>query len=116
MLGVIGWVLVGALLTGALLYFWNDIKAWLNNTAADVVERILGYNARKAMQRAICVADRVVDNLRTQATVYYKRNRLDTHCDKVVLEATAPTYEFEEEVLSDIREKGKLEQEFKFMG
>ena len=116
MLGLIGWVLVGAVLTGALLYFWNDIKAWLNNTAADAVERILGYSARKAMQRAICAVDRVVNTSRTQATVYYKRNRLDAYCDKVVLEATAPTYEFEEEVLSDIKEKGKLEQEFKFMG
>ncbi len=116
MLGLIGWVIVGAVLTGALLYFWNDIKAWLNNTAADAVERIIGYKARKAMQRAVCVVDRLVNDLRTNATVYYKRNPLDTHCDKVVLEATAPTYEFEEEVLKEIKEKGKMEQSFKFVG
>lgn len=116
MLGLIGWVLVGAVLTGALLYFWNDIKAWLNNTAADAVERILGYNARKAMQRAICVADRVVNNLRTQATVYYKRNRLDAFVDRVKLEATAPVYEFDEDVLTEIQEKGQLQQEFEFRG
>jgi len=116
MLGLIGWVIVGAVLTGALLYFWNDIKAWLNNTAADAVERVLGYNARKAMQRAVCIADRVVNSLRTQATVYYKRHPLDTFVDRVRLEATAPVYEFDEEVLTKIKEEGQLQQEFEFRG
>lgn len=116
MFGFIGWVLVGAVLAGALLYFWNDIKAWLDNTAADVVQQYIGYNARKAMQRAVCVVDRVVNNLRTRAVVYYKRDRLDTYYDKVTLEATAPLYEFDEDVLAKIKENGKLEQELKFMG
>lgn len=116
MFGVIGWILVGAVLTGALLYFWNDIRDWLNNTAADVVQQYIGYNARKAMQRAVCVVDRVVNNLRTRAAVYYKKDRLDTYFDKVTLEAAAPVYEFDEEVLDKIRENGKLEQELKFMG
>lgn len=112
MLGVIGWILVGAALTGALLYFWNDIRDWLNNTAANVVERYIGYNARKAMQRAICVADRIVNMVRTQAQVYYKKNRLDTFYDKITIEAKAPVYELDEKVLVEIREKGKVEQEF----
>ncbi len=116
MLGVIGWMLAGAVLTGALLYFWNDIRDWLNNTAADAVQHYIGYDARKAMQRAACVVDRIVNNLRTRAAVYYKRERLDTHYDKVTLEATAPVYEFDEEVLDKIKENGKLEQELKFMG
>lgn len=116
MLGIVGWVLVGAVLTGALLYFWNEIRDWLNNTAANAVERVLGYGARKAMQRAICVVDRIVNTLRTRAQVYYKRNRFDTYYDKVTLEATAPVYEFEEEILEEIQRKGKLEQELQFRG
>ena len=116
MLGVIGWVLVGAILTGALLYFWNDIKEWLNNTAADVVQRYIGYDARQAMQRAICVADRVVNMIRTRSQVYYKRNRLDTYYDKVVLEASAPVYEFDVDILLELDKKGKLEQEFQYRG
>ena len=115
MLGVLGWVLVGAVLTGALLYFWDDIKAWLNTTAADVVQRYIGYNARKALQRATCIVDRVVNKLRTRATVYYKRSIMDDYLDKVTLEATAPVYEFDEEVLDEIREKKTLVQEFKYM-
>lgn len=53
MLGFIGWVLVGAGLTIALRYFWYGIRDWLNNTAANAVERVLGYNARKTMRRAV---------------------------------------------------------------
>ena len=116
MLGVLGWVLVGAVLTGALLYFWNDIRDWLNNTAADVVQKYIGYDARKAMQKAICVADRVVNKVRTRSKVYYKKDWLATVIDVVTIEATAPAYEFEEEVLDKIQEKGKLEQEFVFKG
>lgn len=111
-----GFVLVGAILAGAMLAFWDDIKEWLNNTAADVVQKYIGYDARKAMQRAICVADRVVNKIRTRSTVYYKRERLDTHVDKVVLEATAPVYEFDEEVLNEIQAKGSIAQEMKYYG
>lgn len=113
---MLGWILLGALLTGALLYFWNDIKEWLNSTAADAVERVLGYKARKAMHRAICRVDRIVNNLRTRATVFYKKNPLDTYYDKIELEATAPVYEFEEEVLDEIKKKGTLVQEFGYRG
>lgn len=116
MLGLVGWVLVGAVLTGALLYFWNDIRDWLNNTAANAVERALGYNARKTMQRAVCNVDRVVNNLRTRAVVYNKKNPLDTHYDRVMLEATAPVYEIDNEVLQKIEEQGELVQEMKFKG
>lgn len=111
-----GFILVGALLTGALLIFWNDIKEWLNNTAADVVQRYIGYDARKAMQRAVCVADRVVNKIRTRSTVYYKKNRLDTYFDKVTLEATAPVYEFDDEVIEEIRQKGSIAQEMEYRG
>lgn len=116
MLGLIGWVLVGAVLTGALLYFWNDIRDWLNNTAANAVERVLGYNARKTMQRAVCVVDRVVNHLRTRAVVYNKKNALDTHYDRVTLEATAPVYEIDDEVLQKIEQEGEQVQELQFRG
>lgn len=116
MLGILGWILVGAVLTGALLYFWDDIRDWLNNTAADAVERVLGYNARKGMQRAICTVDRVVNTVKNHAVIYAKRDRLSTYYDKVTIEASAPAYEIDEEVLNEIKEKGKLEQELQFKG
>lgn len=111
-----GFVLVGAVLTGVLLAFWNDVRDWLNNVAADTVQKYIGYNARKAMQRAVCVADRVVNKIRTRSTVFYKKDRLDTYMDKVVLEAEAPVYEFDEEVIDKIREKGSIAQEMKYCG
>lgn len=116
MIGWIGWVIVGAVLTGALLYFWNDIRDWLNNTAANAVERALGYNARKTMQRAVCRVDRIVNTLKTTAVVYNKKNPFDTHYDRVMLEATAPVYEIDTEVLDKIQEEGELIQELRFRG
>ena len=111
-----GFILVGALLTGALLAFWDDIRAWLNNVAANTVQKYIGYDARKAMHRAVCVADRLVNKIRTRSTVYYKKNRLDTFYDKVTLEATAPVYEFEDEVIEEIRQKGSIAQEMQYRG
>ncbi len=116
MLGVIGWVLIGAALTGALLYFWNDIKEWLNNAAANAVEKTLGYNARKSMHRAVCNVDRVVNMLRTRAVIYSKKFDLDTHYDRISIEAKAPVYEIDEEVLQKIKEEGELTQTFQFKG
>lgn len=103
-------------LTGALLYFWNEIRDWLNHTAANAVERVLGYNARKTMQRAICKVDKAVNQVRTRAVVYSKKNALDTHYDRVVLEASAPVYEVDDEVLQKIQEQGELVQELQFKG
>lgn len=117
MLIATGWVIVGAvLMVGAFLYFWNDIKEWLNNTAANVVQKYIGYDARKAMQKAICTVDRVVNTIQIRSQIYYKRNRLDTFYDKVTLEASAPVYEFDEKILSEIQQKGKWVQEFQYKG
>jgi hypothetical protein len=58
----------------------------------------------------------VVNRIRTQSTVYYKKNKLDTYYDKVTLEASAPVYEFDDEVLDEIRQKGSISQEMKYMG
>ena len=96
--------------------FWNEIRDWLNNTAANAVESVLGYNARKGMQKAICVVDRVVNTVRNRAVIYTKKERLSTYMDKVTIEAKASVYEIDEEVLKEIREKGKLEQELQFRG
>ena len=45
-----------------------------------------------------------------------KAEGLDTYMDKVVLEAEAPVYEFDEEVIDKIREKGSIAQEMKYCG
>lgn len=111
---MLGWVIVGAALFGAILYFWNEIKAWLNNTAANVVERVLGYNAKTTMHRAVCAADRVMNQIRTTAVVYNKQNRLDTHFDKVTIEANALVYEIDEAVIRKIDAEGQITQEFQY--
>lgn len=115
---MIGWVIaIGTVFAFlALRYFWEDIASWLNNTAANAVERVLGYDARRAMQRAVCRVSRVVDRLKNRAVVYSKRNVWDTHYDKVTLEASVPVYEIDDDVLQEIKEQGELVQDFQFRG
>ncbi|MFW6030425.1 MAG: hypothetical protein ACOCRO_09260 [Halanaerobiales bacterium] len=115
-LGIIGWVIVGALLAGAIAMFWDDIKNWLNNTAADAVERVLGYDARRNMHRAVARIDRVVDTIRNRTVVYTKRNHLDTYYDKVTLSAEAAPYEIDNDVLKKLRQEGELIQKFEYRG
>lgn len=116
MLGTLGWVILGAVLTGALLRFWDDIRAWLNNTAANVVQRYIGYDARKAMQRAVCVADRVMNKLRNTSKIYYKKNAMDDYLDVVTVRTSAPIYEFDEEIQEKLSKQGQLEQQFGYKG
>ncbi len=116
MLGVIGWIIVGALAAGAITMFWNDIKNWLNNTAADAVERVLGYDSRRLMHRAVARIDRVVNKIKNKTIVYTKKNELDTHYDKVTLSAEAPSYEIDDKVLEKLNNEGNLVQEFKYKG
>ena len=111
-----GFVLIGSLLTGALLAFWDDIKEWLNNTAADVVQQYIGYDAKKAMQRAVCKAERIVDKIRNRSVVYYKKNKMDKYYDKVTLEMEAPVYEFDQEVLDEIKKNNYIVQEMEYKG
>lgn len=115
---MLGWVLLGlaagALLGAAFVAFWDDIRNWLNNTAANFVERVLGYGARTRMHRAISTIDRVMDVVRNRTIVYTKRNNLDTMYDKVTMEADAAPYEISSDVLKKIKDEGRMIQEFEY--
>ncbi|MGV8983963.1 hypothetical protein [Clostridium sp.] len=107
-----GWFLMGAVAVGCLVTFWDDIKEWLNNTAADAVERVLGYGARQRMHKAVARIDRVMDVVRNQSVVFTKANSLDTYFDKTTIEAEVPYYEIDSAVLKEISNKKTLVQEF----
>lgn len=107
-LATIGWFLLGAVAVGALATFWDDIRVWLNNTAADAVERALGYGARERMYRATCKIDKVVNMIRNQTVVLTKKNELDTMYDKVTMEVKMNTYEIDSKVLQEIANRGSL--------
>ena len=113
---MLGWFLLGAaVLAVAISLFWDEIKNWLNNTAANVVEHFLGYNARANMQKAVCKADRIVNKIRSTATVYVRKPGA-SHIDKVTTEATAPEYEISDEVKQKIDKEGWITQEFGYKG
>lgn len=115
---MIGWVLagiaIGALLGTAIVAFWDQIKSWLNNTAADFVERYLGYGARKRMHRAVSTIDRAISAIKNRTVIYTKRNNMDMMFDKVTMEAEAQPYEISTDVLRKIEREGKLVQEFEY--
>ena len=98
----------------AITKFWNDIKDWLNNTAADVVQEYIGYDATKAMQKAVIIAERRDDDICVIAHVYYQSDPQATHYDKVTMEVTAPTDEFDDELIKTINEQRILTQEIQY--
>ncbi len=95
--------------------FWTSIRDWLNNTAADIVQKRLGYNARKAMQKAVNKADRILDKVRNISEVYYRSDPTSVYYDKVTIEATAPTYEYDDEFLKTLEEQGNTRSEMKYI-
>ena len=106
------WVILGAIATGALITFWDKIASWLNNVAADVVEKSFGYSARNKMQRAVAKIDRVMDKIRNRSTIFVKENRLDTHYLKTEIEADV--YDIDSKIIDEIRSKKELVQEFEY--
>lgn len=115
---MIGWIvagaIVGALLLTAIDRFWNDIASWLNNTAADAVEKVFGYNARKYMQRAVAAVSKLHDRLHNNTVVYTKKDRLDTHIQKITIESDAPVYEQEQEVRELFEKESEQIKEFEY--
>lgn len=113
---MVGWVVAGAVALGFLAKFWDDIKIWLNNVAADAVERALGYKARERMHKAVAVVDRVINTVRNTTTIFTKRNNSDTFFDKTTVIAEAEAYEIDADILKEIAKKNKLVQDFSYKG
>lgn len=115
---MIGWIIAsGVVFTVlAIKYFWEDIAAWLNNTAADAVEKALGYDAKKFMQRAVSRVTKGMSMLDNVTTVFTKKHATDNLLHKVTLRASAPIYEQDEDVLRELDSKNELINEFKYNG
>lgn len=113
-LGAAMWILAGAVLTGVIATFWEDIRGWLNSVAADFVEKHLGYGARERMHRAVATVNKVMNKLRNTSVVYSKKNRLDTYYDKTTIVSEAPIYEIDSKVIEEINKTGSIVQEFEY--
>ncbi len=115
---MLGWVIAAGIVFAvvALKYFWEEIACWLNNTAADAVEKALGYNAKKYMQKAVSSVTRVMDMLNNVTTVFTKKNATDRLLHKVTLRATAPVYEQNEDVIKELEKTKELINTFTYEG
>ncbi len=117
---MLGWVIAGmvagAILITALDRFWDSIANWLNNTAANAIEKVLGYDARRYMQRAVATVTRVHDRLHNKTIVMTRQSALDTHIHKITLSSDAPVYEQEEDVRREFEQKNTLVNEFTYQG
>lgn len=116
LLAALGWVILGGMAAGFLVTFWDEIREWLNHTAANAVEKVLGYKARQTMHRAVATVDRVMDKVRSTATVYAKKNELDTNFIRTKIVAEAEVYEIDDRILNEIKNKGSIAQEFEYKG
>lgn len=116
---MLGWFVAGALfglLLTAMDRFWNEIAGWLNNTAANAVEKVLGYDAKKFMQRAVATVTKVHDKLHNKTVVYTRQSALDTHIHKVILNCATPVYEEEEDVRRTFERENTQVNEFVYKG
>jgi hypothetical protein len=116
LLAALGWVLLGGLAVGVMVTFWDEIRNWLNQVAADAVEKVFGYKARQTMHRAVAKIDRVMNVVRNTSTIYTKKNSLDTHFVKTNVIAEAPVHEIDQKVLNEIQKKKTIVQEFEYRG
>lgn len=112
-----GWVIAAGIVftVVALKYFWEDIAMWLNNVAADAVERKFGMNARCLMQNAVCKVTRVMDKINNVARVFLKADRKG-YLRQIDIKATAPVYEVDEDVRRELESKKELVNNFTFNG
>lgn len=114
-LELLGAFVLGAIVTGCMVAFWDDIKSWLNNVAADAVERTFGYNARQCMHKAIATVDRVVSKLKNTSVIYSKKNTSDLYYDKTTIQAEMPVSELTEAQLREFdKHSGRMVQEFTY--
>lgn len=118
MIGTLGWIVIGmvagAVALTAIDIFWNSIAEWLNNTAANAVERVLGYKARKCMERAVARVSKVREKLHNITFVYSRQSALDTHVQKVTLESSAPLYEQEQDVINLFEKENTMIKELEY--
>lgn len=118
MLGILAWVVVGAIAGAAAVTvvdkFWDKIAHWLNNTAADAVEKVLGPEARKNMHRAVSALNRVHDKIHHKSVVYAKQNATDSFFQKTTRHMEAPVHQIDTEIVEEIQKKGTLEKTFEY--
>ena len=114
-LTTLGCFVLGALVVGALARFWDDIKNWINNEAADAVERHLGYSARNNMQKAVAVVDRVLNLLKNKSIIYSKSNPTDVYFDKTTITCEAKVADIDEDILREIeKQNNHVSQVFEY--
>ena len=109
-------VLAGVVLGGiAITRFWDDIKNWLNNFAADAVEKTFGYQARQNIQKAVAVVDRVMDKIKNTSYVYSKQSPTSTYFDKTTITAETGIQNVEEDVLRELsKNNNRISQTFNY--
>lgn len=110
-----GFVLAGVVIA-ALVIFWKDVRNWLNNVAVNHVEKLLGYKARKGLQKAVCAASKAMEKIRNTAKIFYKRDVLDNRIDVLNMEFSANESEFDEKTRKKFDEIGQAEQLFEYKG
>lgn len=94
--------------------FWNDILEWIDNSIADVIQPYLEYDVRSTIRKAIISAEKKHDDICVIAQVYYLRDFSADHYEKVTLQMTVSTDEFNDEIIETISEHGILTREVEY--
>lgn len=112
---LLGGIVIGLIIGVSVVVihkFWDSIAEWLHNTAADAVGRVLGYNAKTHMHRAVTRITKLHDKVQNMATILFKKNELDTMYQEVTYQTDAPVYQIDTDVIKAIEQEGSIMNEF----
>lgn len=109
---VLGFVFTATII--ALTPLWDKIKIWLNGHAANIVEKMFGYKARKNIYQAISKIDRLVDKIRQTSVIYTKEKPWDNFYHKVEITTTIDESELDYKILDILNTEKSVEQKFEY--
>ncbi len=98
-----------------MMKFWDGIKNWLNNVAADAVEHAFGYSARNKLQKAVSIVDKVDNKLKNTSVIYAKQSPTDTYFDKVTVTCEADVADIDNDIIKEIeKHNNRMSQTFEY--
>ncbi len=106
-------VLLGMVAAALTMTYWDKIKQWLNTIVADKIEKIFGYGAKKRVHHAVTIVDRVASGIRNRVFVYVRKKN-GMGFDKYEEKQVKIFSDVEDDVISEINEKGPVIQEFTY--
>lgn len=88
--------------------FWTAVKDWLNNTAANIVEKHLGYNARRQFVKSLCTAERQIDKIIGKDILYIRESPSAQKYKKLTVNHSSKSINYDQQLINYIDEERSI--------